>query len=992
MLNIEIEGKPVFINPDTVIQLEMNSSIFNTEKIEGDIVFTFNIPVIENEKLFNFAQYVYIENMRRYSCEVKAGGIAIADGNLYLQKTSTQTYECGLILNPLPDGYAEKAMSANDFGDDVVISTHFHTHRAQWVEFLKSTLSEESIIKFFLQRNNDYYSDNEDFGFNADGSGAGAPDRTKLVNRLLYDNNGNLREIWLWNKLHCDPSNFKYSELYQYINLNPNGFSFAPAVHFLWIMEKIVQAAGYRIVGNFTKAEWVKKLFYQSLYSFDKQITDYFNTNYKAMIWGKNQVENYNPPNNTGIFEIYGINNINAGITFDNNTHQFTISKQGLYEFHLSGTFVHNHTGIFIDNTVAFVVVRGNNPPDFVNHTNIVDMVFFFDTDPIPQDYIGFAIISSAIVSNAMISEASFRWRFNLVPETYRIYFMQEEKDEYGYGNGNYKAIQFNGNGMICNRTLMTEDTNDFFYQGGYDDLLYSFISNKTWNIFTDRFNYKDLMPNLTNGEFLTNICNMFGLTFFIDSKEKMIEFSFIEGLLQQRNAINLSEFFIDRSETVTVNAKTNYEYTLPSVAGDNPIEAENYMGEFNTFAELDFASVLLDKIAFVISENQYYKVMQTQNNAVEWQLYSGNTGKLSAFHYGAKNTTKIEPKVEIPAMVSTPERPETDLYPQLSKQAYSIPFNGSENPDLSLILLYYKGKGNYRGTLTRPRYGTVIEDWNFEQASPLFSTNNENGTNGLDLTAIGKDSIGENLIKEWIELLASHNTVTCQFLLPIHKFIEVARLLKPQTDGKNIRWIHVNGVDLLPKKMVFEFHAGKEWVTAQIECAKPAEIQLARTKVHRVVSPTVSLGKLLKDMSDIKTSTRDDFKKVNAVIAAEVQERKKAVSDLKTMIVKNQGNQAIQVKPIGEVDGKNRTFSIPDDHIVDATEEVIVNGQVLTRNIDYTISKNVIELKKYIPDGDGVIRVNYVRAIDDDDENGDENDTGSGSGSEEIVTQADIT
>ena len=48
MISIHIEGKELYIKEGISITMELNNSIFNTEKIEGDIIFTFDVQAEQN--------------------------------------------------------------------------------------------------------------------------------------------------------------------------------------------------------------------------------------------------------------------------------------------------------------------------------------------------------------------------------------------------------------------------------------------------------------------------------------------------------------------------------------------------------------------------------------------------------------------------------------------------------------------------------------------------------------------------------------------------------------------------------------------------------------------------------------------------------------------------------------------------------------------------------------------------------------------------------
>jgi hypothetical protein len=65
---------------------------------------------------------------------------------------------------------------------------------------------------------------------------------------------------------------------------------------------------------------------------------------------------------------------------------------------------------------------------------------------------------------------------------------------------------------------------------------------------------------------------------------------------------------------------------------------------------------------------------------------------------------------------------------------------------------------------------------------------------------------------------------LTEQFLFPLHAFLDVWSLLKPQNieTNKQKRWIMVNNIKTLPIQMKFEFTEGKQLIKSEIKLAKP--------------------------------------------------------------------------------------------------------------------------------------------------------------------------
>ena len=211
MLTIEVNGTALHITKGTSLQMEVNSSVFSTDGIEGDIMFTFDVPAKSNDAVFRHARFVYVQRLKKYTCTVLAGGIEIARGDLYIQKATSTVYSCGLVINPWPTDYADRMLCDNDYGEDIVISRNASEHNAKWIEFLKSTLNPGSVIKFPLFLDTFFYgSGNNDFGWfllssdsapnNASGIQASLRTNNSVgldrcyVNRLFFDDNGNVIE------------------------------------------------------------------------------------------------------------------------------------------------------------------------------------------------------------------------------------------------------------------------------------------------------------------------------------------------------------------------------------------------------------------------------------------------------------------------------------------------------------------------------------------------------------------------------------------------------------------------------------------------------------------------------------------------------------------------------------------------------------------------------------------------------------------------------
>ena len=57
MLTIEVNGNALHIKRGTSLQMEVNSSLFSTDGVEGDVMFTFDVPAQSNDTVFRHARF-----------------------------------------------------------------------------------------------------------------------------------------------------------------------------------------------------------------------------------------------------------------------------------------------------------------------------------------------------------------------------------------------------------------------------------------------------------------------------------------------------------------------------------------------------------------------------------------------------------------------------------------------------------------------------------------------------------------------------------------------------------------------------------------------------------------------------------------------------------------------------------------------------------------------------------------------------------------------
>jgi hypothetical protein len=538
MIEIRIEGQLLYIAKKTSLQLEVNNSAFTVNKIEGDIVFTFDVPAAQNDLVFGQARFVYVQKHKKYECAVCVGGVEIAHGDLYIQKSTATTYSCGLVINPFPSGFAERKLSQNDYGAHYIISNSTDGLKTGWLNMLAKSLKQDSFFKFPLFINTAFYgSVNKDFGWfllpndvaPEAQSGFQASINTNdnvgldrcYINRLFtYDMKNAIealadnRGIRVFNNKAVD---------------NPNSFAFAPAIQLLWILENVIKNAGYQMIGNFAKEDCIKKIFSQSLRALDglDAQTEVTGSAKAAATFSPSgafedeQIDYYELP-----FEVNGMQHrmFRAQKTQE---HQITMNiKTYLPANLLAASHDNGYTRtdegvlfIFLNNAAAF-------PDIFKNKGNWNEKIGYS-----PNGY------------------------FSALDCFYKAYTMEQLKSQIGYNGAGYYDFNFSFSQPL-------NSGNYYFFSfvkiKVLSDLLYAQIAliddmenipiigesetvYKVCNVFSNKIKFGEHVPALSNSDFISTICNAFGLNMYIDSAKGQIELTFFKDILTHAQAVDLS-------------------------------------------------------------------------------------------------------------------------------------------------------------------------------------------------------------------------------------------------------------------------------------------------------------------------------------------------------------------------------------------------------------------------------------------------------------------
>ncbi|MDL2326457.1 hypothetical protein LJC67_05235, partial [Bacteroidales bacterium OttesenSCG-928-A14] len=588
MLSIIIDNQEVFIAKGTSIRLQMQNSVFSTERMEGDILFTFDIPAEKNDLIFKHARYVFVQRLKKYDCSLLAGGVEIAKGDLYLQKASSGKYSCGLVLNPLPEDFSELKLSENDYGNAIVISRNSREHRQKWKEFLRNSLDENSVYKFPLFIDTAFYgSSNEDFGWyllpsdNPDGgnpSGFQASLNTDdsmgldrhYLNRLFLNGSGGIVEAF-------SPTNRGIRLFNNDTVSNPNSFAFAPALRLVWVLEKVLANAGYNLCGNFHSDKDIQRLFSQSLRALDGLPSQYGDTAAGASV---SIAPTVSFSSQTGEELVLCFDVVGAPRSFS-----FTPSANGSYHFNVAiNTYLPanllsqgadpDNEGMSFKEAVIFMMLEDN--ADFPN----------FLEDYVNLDWnLGIGYMENGVWT-----------RF---PNYFKIHTPDLLRSQIGYTGAGFYSFNYDfTEDLAANREYRfffgkvrgtTADSIHLTYLAHYQNIPITqdvAAYYKVYNAFANKLKYSEHLPDLTNGEFLTRICNAFGLAMFMESASGQVELSFFKDILNSPQSLDLTRHLLSDESSIEKYEPKKYVFKTECLNGEE-IDETKLLPPARTSAQL---------------------------------------------------------------------------------------------------------------------------------------------------------------------------------------------------------------------------------------------------------------------------------------------------------------------------------------------------------------------------------------------------------------------
>ena len=882
MITIKVGGTPLYIPTDTVVVLEQNNNIFNSDGITEDIVWTFSIPAKPNQIVLGAVQYNNVSGHKRYDCELSFNGIPFATGKIYVQSaTDEKTLYCGIITNSFGVGFGEKKLNENDYGSDVVISETEDGHKSSWKAFLEGSLNANSIYKFFLFCSEKFYQENEDYGFHQNTK---SPLMNRIddkqwyqyVNRLFFDSNNTVYDN--------EETNF-FGNIVQGVRLfntpnreKQNGYCFAPAIRLDWILRAILANARLRAGGTFFTDSNIKRLFLQSLCALDGDVFQYgvntwiningdvslyndtitncqpFKTNgqqdtHTAFGWGNSLTVGFRlllpsdelvrhatfvsaPGWSFGaqyFDEVYALwigtdeeempsMRMSLNITEEDGTNAFKYGRP------MSFSELKNMAGVSSEDTFEILNLWSiSNSTANVEYS--VNGSIFSHTRTLPLIHTTHSTLVQLTPSEGKnvfyrtdlggYTEGSVLQRiYNDVPATTKQYIklvkckIATARGQTGTfwtpTDGSSNLPEYGTMEKIYDYEILTDQAID--------------TTDTPLNIFSKILRWRDHVPDMTNGEFLNRICQIFGLNMFVSPLDHEIQMSFFTDTLKG-GAFDISQWIV-QNEKMEYKS-TRYEVKLTSALGTKGVAEKNILPTVKSCDRLPGAFLHKNKHAFVSNENAYRRSSKQDNSSLfKWDQAGGNDTKLTAGSVTPESTEEVSIETKVPNMRLADEK----VNNATAKYICEIPLSGcspmfDENYDgkFDLVIQQYKGR-----RLVVLGGGPVTNAY-IEDANPTCYDENGNiDNNYITLSADGKNSIGQRWLKNLYDFKGNCENFRFVAKLPAWAFLEVYKTLKPQNGNPNqqIRWIYVKGNRYLPTKISYEFGDG-ETVLTTIECAR---------------------------------------------------------------------------------------------------------------------------------------------------------------------------
>lgn len=761
MIRIIVKNKELVLGHNTTMTVELNNALFASPDIEGDISFSFTLPVDGNERALDFAHLPQTGKLKELPCQVYCSPGLNWSGQLVLQKCDRENITAALVINPYPEGFGKAKLTENN-DEEIVISQSRESHNQAWQDFLVASLNNQDVKFAPFLNEEGYGSENEDYGY------WNGINRRKIVNALFFDPDGTLINATgsLFSKAHNE--RFELDDGDDSVHIEMNQLAFCPQIRIARILETWCRNAGYKFVNHL--GEDFNGTYLQSMKSLDGTMAQY--------------------EMNETVFAAHA----NVTLTSQHN-HYYKLEgdspylQNGMIDFPSSGWWrisVAVRFKFAVDPGIVYFVIMTENASE---------------TD-----------VSGVISQNAMLCEHQGD-RIYTAGGTFNIYLAPTAVVSH------VKMICKKTDGSPV--SLFDWETGIYNQELGFDVNIRQISSDQEqlgFNIFRSKFRIPELLPDIANAAFLKTMLETMGLCYFVSAKTKSIEMV-PYAMLKKAKCLDLSDYELTRETETSEPEETLRIFRL------KPLKDEDYNEDLrleDVESKLPDAYNNHEHLVLRTQTNTLYRAereeTESESNWVEgWKEYCGNPDRLEV---GEGDEENREPSVLIPhqRLFSMSRRhPDTDTLsgqtPQLMVADFAVSsdlYNTAEKPS-DIILTQYRGcrQRSWEASTIHPSpcNEVMLPVWN----------------DGFSLKSKGHNSLGEKYIKPILELFG-HKTVTYKFRLPANMIQAVEDTLRPSVLSPEMqtRFLIVRNVKTVPRKITFQIDNNiDDTVLCQIEAVK---------------------------------------------------------------------------------------------------------------------------------------------------------------------------
>ncbi|MBR3573044.1 MAG: hypothetical protein IKN99_07305 [Bacteroidales bacterium] len=780
MIQIFVNGTPLTLYSDTTLNIELNNALFAEDSIEGDIVYSFEMPADSNNtKALGFENIPLVRGKKTHQCLVTKGKTQILKGTLLIQKSGKERITAAIACNNYPEGFAKRSVNKNQC-EPTKVSAGIREHRENWEKFMKRCMEEDGDIKFAPFVNEEAYGqENEDFGFR-EGFNKG-----KIVNRIKESDGQTVmafnEEIDLVEK--------------DGLHVEKNQECLCPQIRLTAILRNIAENAGYNLTDNINGE--LSKVFIQGVRLLDGDITQYGELNTVSGAWksekGSMACRILTDLDWDGAWT--GTQRERYIMNMDQNeeaTEEPTLAAPGRYHFKIEWGIAGMASPM---NEETFLLVYRDNTDSPEN------ILIRYPLGAPSEEWRGMSRNGRPILQTKYIGRV-------YVPPTFtntRLNFAVKQLVKDGRtGNMRYGS---NLRGYM---------------QASIEGPVRCTIQNAL-NIYSREFRTNELLPNVTNSEFIRKTITSLGLNWFTDARSKRIEVSAMRDIMNAK-AIDISEKTLKNETTENRTERKKVKLRVAQVQEFDK-DKERYMGEAEA-GELDSRPTFGHKneVWLYKPANGYVKAEEEEDAdeswKCSWKLKGGNGETLET---GEGETEEVRTEFKAPANTTALEYATLE-WSNLSEEhkAYGLPNiplkmaspmseEQEDNPS-DIIMLYHRGKSD-----RNPAQGGL------KAAGEAFEMMHAAYPGQFSLMAKGDNSLGEKYMKEYVKARKANDRMTYKLYAETVEMLEIIETLKPHEvkPQNQIRFIYADGVKSLPQKIRIELVSGQEKALMEIEAVK---------------------------------------------------------------------------------------------------------------------------------------------------------------------------